>query len=89
MFFVGATGQLLTLILTVSLPLVFLVSGHQKIDVQQNKLNFEIQQNYLKISSFENDTFDYFLNYFTEYQCTVFFLLKIPTSKKFHLKKLR
>ncbi|MBT3384948.1 MAG: hypothetical protein HN778_12600 [Prolixibacteraceae bacterium] len=86
MFFVGATGQLLTLILTVSLPLVFLVSGHQKIDVQQNKLNFEIQQNYLKISSFENDTFDYFLNYFTEYQCTVFNIedsdfKKIPPEK--------
>lgn len=29
MFFVGATGQLLTLILTILLPVVFLISGHQ------------------------------------------------------------
>ena len=58
MFFVGATGQLLTLILTVGLPFVFLVSGHQKIEIQQPNLSFEIQQNDQNISSFENNSFD-------------------------------
>lgn len=34
MFFVGATGQILTLILTVCLPFVLIFSGNQKIEVQ-------------------------------------------------------
>jgi hypothetical protein len=34
MFFVGSTGQLITLILTVCLPFVLLVSGKQKAEVQ-------------------------------------------------------
>lgn len=42
MFLVGATGQLLTLILTVCLPFVFLISGHQNLQVEQSSLNFEV-----------------------------------------------
>lgn len=34
MFFVGATGQLITLLLTVCLPLVLLLSGNPQVDVQ-------------------------------------------------------
>lgn len=34
MFFVGATGQLITLLLTVCLPLVLLLSGNPQADVQ-------------------------------------------------------
>jgi len=41
MFFVGATGQLLTLILTVCLPFVFLVSGHHKIERIPELLSYD------------------------------------------------
>lgn len=68
MFFVGATGQLLTLLLTVCLPLVFLVSGHQKIEIQQSNLNLEIQQNHQNISSFELDSSDSFVHFSAEIQ---------------------
>ena len=68
MFFVGATGQLLTLLLTVCLPLVFLVSGHQKIEIQQSNLNLDIQQNYQNISSFELDSSDSFVYFSAEIQ---------------------
>ena len=44
MFFVGATGQLLTLILTVCLPFVFLVSSQPKLEVLQETVNFENQK---------------------------------------------
>ncbi|NOR74831.1 MAG: hypothetical protein GQ525_06710 [Draconibacterium sp.] len=46
MFFVGATGQLLTLLLTVCLPFVFLLSGHQKIEHSQNNSKLEIFQRF-------------------------------------------
>ena len=49
MFFVGATGQLLTLILTVGLPFVFLFSGHQKIEIQNPSSKLQIQQEKQKI----------------------------------------
>jgi len=41
MFFVGITGQLITLILTVFLPFVFLVSSQPKIELVHETLNFE------------------------------------------------
>ena len=59
MFFVGATGQLLTLILTVCLPFVFLISGHQKIEVQSQANYLVINQNQLEISSVEISSFNY------------------------------
>jgi hypothetical protein len=51
MFFVGATGQILTLILTVCLPFVFLVSGNQKIEVQSPANYLVVNQNVEEISS--------------------------------------
>ncbi len=42
MFFVGATGQLITLILTVCLPFVFMVSGHQKINSESSLILSEL-----------------------------------------------
>ena len=44
MFFVGATGQLLTLILTVGLPFILLVSGHNKSELNQNIKRIEVYQ---------------------------------------------
>lgn len=44
MFFVGATGQLLTLILTVCLPFVFFISGHQNINLSNSSLKIEVRQ---------------------------------------------
>lgn len=57
MFLVGATGQLLTLILTVCLPLVFLVSGHQKLETQSPVTYFSVHQTHQEISSIENNIF--------------------------------
>jgi hypothetical protein len=51
MFFVGATGQLLTLILTVCLPFVFLLSGQPKNELLQEKALFDIQNNHQEITS--------------------------------------
>ena len=44
MFFVGATGQLLTLILTVCLPFVFFFSGHQNIEIADSSLQIEVRE---------------------------------------------
>ena len=58
MFFVGASGQLLTLLLTVFLPLVFVVTGHKKIELTHNTLNIEIQLNQISIDTGESCSFD-------------------------------
>ena len=59
MFFVGASGQLLTLILTVCLPFVFLVSsGHQKINLPQNTFHFGTYQNSQEVSSIDFNVID-------------------------------
>lgn len=44
MFFVGATGQILTLMLTVCLPFVFFFSGHQNIEISDSALQIEVRQ---------------------------------------------
>jgi len=68
MFFVGASGQLLTLILTVCLPFVFLVSsGHQRIDLPQKSLHFESLFNSHEVSTVDNKTFDFVVNTALEY----------------------
>lgn len=59
MFFVGATGQILTLILTVCLPFVLLVSGNQKIEVQTSANNFTINQPVQELSFNESSTFSF------------------------------
>lgn len=50
MFFVGATGQILTLLLTVCLPFVFIISGYSNAEVQEPTLQFEIIQNQSEVS---------------------------------------
>ncbi len=57
MFFVGATGQILTLILTVCLPFVFLFSAEPKADLLKETLLFENIQIQQEIVSFENNLF--------------------------------
>jgi len=57
MFFVGATGQLLTLILTVCLPFVFLVSSQPKTEMLQETLNFETRITQQEVSASEINCF--------------------------------
>jgi hypothetical protein len=57
MFFVGATGQLLTLILTVCLPFVLLVSAQPQTELLQETLNFETQITQLEVSAPEISCF--------------------------------
>lgn len=59
MFFVGATGQILTLILTVCLPFVLLVSGNQKIDVQSPSNYLIVNQEVQRLSFSEKSVFCY------------------------------
>ena len=83
MFFVGATGQLLTLILTVCLPFVFLVSGHQKLEVQSPTNFFTVQQNIQEISSVEVISFNYNDDLILEKRNYHFEFEDIPTIQKF------
>ena len=57
MFLVGATGQLLTLILTIGVPIVFLFSGHQKVELTQNISNAEIRLNVVSGEQIEKKSF--------------------------------
>jgi hypothetical protein len=66
MFFVGATGQILTLILTVCLPFVFLVSGNQKIEVQSPANYLVVNQNVEEISSDDANAFYFTTDLLTE-----------------------
>jgi hypothetical protein len=59
MFFVGATGQLLTLILTVCLPFIFILSGHQNIKITNSSLQPEVNQIQHKISYREINVVSY------------------------------
>lgn len=87
MFFIGATGQILTLFLTVFLPFVFLVSGHQKIICKehnnynridiQNKISLEdIDEKIIKYSTF-NKVFQYHEELI---QLEISDILKFPTK---------
>lgn len=91
MFFVGATGQLLTLILTVCLPFVFLFSPQPESELQQETFVFENQKIHQKIDSHEISSFVLSFhciekiqeNYKTEFEKS--FIQKIP-PKIFCLK---
>ena len=48
MFFVGATGHLLTLLLTVLLPFVFLIGGNKNIDLPNNQFKSNVKTFTLK-----------------------------------------
>jgi len=63
MFFVGATGQLITLILTVCLPFVFLVSAQPKTELIQETFNFETQIIRLEVSATEISCFEFDFKY--------------------------
>ncbi len=66
MFFVGVTGQLITLMLTVCLPFVFLMSGSQETGIQKPTLQIHIQQNNHKILSFDSYSYQFEQGYFAE-----------------------
>lgn len=68
MFFVGATGQLITLILTVCLPFVFIFPGHQEINIQHPTLNVTIHQNLQEVSSIDCNFYAYTQDFSTEVQ---------------------
>lgn len=51
MFFVGATGQLITLMLTVGLPFVFLFSGNGNVELAQQTLRIEAHSVHSEIIS--------------------------------------
>ena len=59
MFLVGATGQLLTLILTVCLPFIFLLSGSSKSDLSGRTKLVEVHQNKLIEDSHDKTKIDY------------------------------
>jgi len=89
MFFVGATGQLLTLILTVCLPFVFLISGHQKIEVQSQANYLVINQNQLEISSVEISSFNYTDDFVNLEICHHFEFDDFHTNPKFPRERFR
>jgi hypothetical protein len=59
MFFVGASGQLITLILTVCLPFILILSGSEKIDIQKSTLSFYVYQDYQEVSTVDFNSFDF------------------------------
>ncbi len=59
MFFVGATGQLLTLILTVCLPFVFFLSGPRNIEISDSSLQIEVRQIQHEVIHNEIDSVSY------------------------------
>lgn len=59
MFFVGATGQLLTLFLTVCLPFVIILSGGKKAELAKNTSLIEIQQNKISVDVSNAESVDF------------------------------
>ena len=66
MFFVGATGQIITLILTVSLPFIFFIFGNHKINSEQPTLSLDIHQDHQEISSSDFTSYKFEQDYSTE-----------------------
>ncbi len=66
MFFVGITGQLITLILTVCLPFVFLMSDSQAANIQKPTLQIHIHQNHHETLSFDFYSHQFEQDYFAE-----------------------
>jgi hypothetical protein len=88
MFFVGATGQILTLILTVCLPFVFLFSAEPKSNSLTETLQFEniqIHQEVVLAESYSQqihfDSIENLQNIFTEFEDSVI--------QKIHSKNVR
>jgi hypothetical protein len=88
MFFVGATGQLLTLILTVCLPFVFLFSAQPNTEILNDTLlfnKFEIKQ---QITSFEYNSIE-FQNDTIINETVNWPLPEMSLVKDYHCKKFR
>jgi len=83
MFFVGATGQILTLILTVCLPFVFLVSGQQKLTVESPANVLVIHQNQNEVRYAESNVFDYHSDFVAEEKNHQFEFEDFPNLHKF------
>ncbi len=83
MFFVGATGQLLTLLLTVCLPFVFLVSGQQKLTVETPANLLVIHQNQHEVTFAESIVFDYHTDFVAQEKTHQFEFEDFPTLQKF------
>lgn len=81
MFFVGATGQLLTLMLTVCLPFVFLFSGHQNIEIADSSNQIEIRQIHHEVSLDEINAVSYFETNTSENQQSNFVFEKYKRKK--------
>ncbi len=66
MFFVGATGQIITLVLTVSLPFILFLSGNHKLNIEQPTLSFDIHQDHQENSSSDFTSYKFEQNYSAE-----------------------
>jgi hypothetical protein len=83
MFFVGATGQLLTLLLTVCLPFVFLVSGQKMLHVDAPSNLLVIHQNQNEVSFNEATVLEYSGDFVHEENNACFVFDDIPIIQKF------
>ncbi|HSO87331.1 MAG TPA: hypothetical protein VLQ91_12310, partial [Draconibacterium sp.] len=81
MFFVGATGQLLTLMLTVCLPFVFLVSSQPKAELLEETLNFENRIIQQEVSAPEINSFILDLNFADKFEDIKFEAKEVFTQK--------
>ena len=88
MFFVGATGQLLTLILTVCIPFVFLFSAQPKTEILNDTLllnKFEIKQ---QVSSLDYNSIE-FQNETIINESVNWPLPEMTLVKNYHYEKFR
>lgn len=83
MFFIGATGPILTLILTVCLPFVFLVSGQQKLTLESPVNLLVIHQNQNEITFTESNVYDYQSDFVADIKNHQFEFEDFPTLQKF------
>ena len=89
MFFVGATGQLLTLILTVCLPFVFLMSGQSKVEVQSPAIYISIHQNHQEVSLNEISNYDINTDFVQEENSIHFNFDEYSSNPKFPHERFR
>ncbi len=66
MFFVGATGQLITLLLTVCLPFVLLLSGKPQVDIRLTTETIIVCENRNEIPQFEISSSDFVADFISQ-----------------------
>lgn len=88
MFFVGATGQLLTLVLTVCLPFVFLFTAQPKTELLNNNLLLKHHGCHQQITSIENNSFEIHFDSIDNLQ-DIDIEFEDSFIKKFHCKKFQ